>query len=206
MILTSCPRCDREYRLADSLRGQVVACPDCGASMHVEPAEEGEERRRAEGITTPDDLPAPPVGVGAERLKVTRFRKKKKKRRRGENLLLDTAAYYLGGVGAFGWALAGMFACWLVALALTPLHPRLGLGLATLGGVLYFVGSWWIVFIAFRDDAWAGSLCLFTQLFLFAYIYMNVEATWRPAGLMILGLLMVVSGYGSAYALGAFKL
>jgi hypothetical protein len=174
--------------------------------MYVETPEGGEEPHRADGIVTPDDLPAPPAGIGPKRLKGTRVRKKKMKRRREPNILLDTATYYLGGVGAFGWVLVGMFACWLVALALTPLQPRLGMALATLGGVLYFVGSWWIVYLAYRDDAWAGSLCLFTQLFIFAYIYMNLEATWKPAGIMILGLLMIVSGYGSAFALGAFKL
>jgi hypothetical protein len=217
MIVVLCPRCDKEYRLADSLRGQVLTCPDCGASIRVEPPEDDDEpillesvpdeelRADEEHITGEEPAP-PPLSVAPKKLRTERIRKKKKKRPpNAGNVALDLFYYVFGAVGVFGFVLAGMFACWLLMLPLTLLAPRLALAQVALGGVLQLVGWWWIVFVAFRDDALYGSLCVFTFLFAYVYVYMNLEGTWRPAGLMILGLLMTISGNVLGIYLGVIK-
>jgi hypothetical protein len=206
MIVVPCPRCAKEYQLADSLRGQVLSCPDCGAPIRVEPPED-DEPVLLESVTDEEPAPPPHLDVAPPRLKTARIRRKKKKRPRDTgNVVLDTLTYLFGAVGVFGFVLAGMVACWLFALALTPLVPKFAILIASLGGLLQFVAWWWIVFVAFRDDARYGSLCIFTFLFAYVYIYMNLEGTWRPAALIILGLLMVVSGNVMGIFLGVITL
>jgi hypothetical protein len=143
------------------------------------------------------------IGLDPEKLTAKRFRKKRKRRRSAESALSEQLYYYTGAVGVFGFVLLGLFAGWLFALALTPLLPPIVHLLIYGGSVLYCVGSWWIVFIAYREDGWAGTLCLLTNLYVYVYVYSNVESTWKPAGLMLLGFLMVISGYASGFLLGA---
>jgi hypothetical protein len=195
MIVVFCPFCDREYQLADSLRGQVLTCLACQAPIRVEPpADDDEEPVLLESVPDEEanvtkDEPAP------EKVKLKRFRKKRPKRPDGVgSAAADLVRYFLGAVGVFGYVLAGLFAVWLLLVAVTPLAPRLALAQITIGSVLQIAGWWWIVFVAFREDAWYGSLCVFTCLFAYVYVYMNLEGTWRPAGLMVLGLLMTISG------------
>ena len=202
MIVVFCPFCDREYRLADSLRGQVLTCLSCEAPIRVEPPEDDEpvllETVADEGQAVTGEEPPPRAGVAPKKLRPDRLRKKKKKRAPAEgsgSAALDLFRYLFGAVGVFGFIRAGMFALWVLMMALTPLAPRVAIALTMLGGALQFFGWWWIVFVAFREDAWYGSLCVFTFLFAYVYVYMNLEGTWRPAGLMVLGLLMTISGY-----------
>jgi hypothetical protein len=202
MIVVFCPFCDKEYRLADSLRGQVLTCLACEAPIRVEPPpDEDDEPVLLESVPDEElDITGeepPRAGVAPKKLRPERFRKRKKKRAPAAtsgSAALDLFRYLFGAVGVFGFVLAAMFAGWLMALALTPLVPRLAIALTIFGSVLQLVGWWWIVFVAFREDAWYGSLCVFTFLFAYVYVYMNLEGTWRAAGLMILGLLMTVSG------------
>ncbi len=229
MIEMPCSRCGREFQLADVLRGQVIQCPDCGTQMRVEePAYEEEPAAvganeydlgitdepppEAAPHTGADDFiddppagPAPRVGVDPKRLSVKRLRKRKKRRGQAESVLLEQWNYFTGTFGLFGFGLIGLGVFWLFLLLLTPLAPSISMGIATLGGMLYTVGWWWVVFIAYRDDGMSGTLCLMTGLYAYVYIYSNLEATWRPAGLMVLGILMTVSGYAAGIHLGAIK-
>ena len=97
--------------------------------------------------------------------------------------------------GFAGIVLIVLYAGWLLSLPLTLLMPRLTLLHVSVGSIFYTVGWIWVVLIAYKDDGWSGTLCLFTNLYVFVYAYVNLESTWKPAGLMLLGLLMIFSSY-----------
>jgi hypothetical protein len=213
VIHMPCPRCEREYDLADVLRGQIINCPDCGTPMRVEPQAAYDEEpllvveaEREVGIQEePPEQPAPRIGVDPKRLSVKRLRKKKKRRHPTGSWLVEQWNYFTGMFGVAGYVLLGMVGIWLFLLLLTPLAPHIAMGIISLGSVLYTVGWWWIVFIAYRDDGWSGTMCLFTMLYVYVYVYLNLEATWQPAGFMLLGILMTVSGYAGAFYFGVIK-
>jgi hypothetical protein len=213
VIQMPCPRCAKLFQLADVLRGQIINCTDCGTAMRVEaPADDDEplllvDDEPEEGIQEePPDEPALRIGVDPKRLSVKRLRKKKKKRRSpSESFLVEQWYYVTGSLGVFSFVLLGLVAFWLFLLLLTPLVPQVAMGMITLGGILYTVGWWWIVFIAYRDDGIAGTLCLMTMFYVFVYAYMNLEATWHPAGLMLLGMLMTVTGYAAGFHFGVIR-
>lgn len=202
-----CPCCATELQFVDTLRGRVINCPDCGESLRVVPPAhqetlEVEEAPRDTGIQEAPEEPPQPFGIDPKKLKPRRFRKKKKRKSAASSFLAEQWFYVTGALGPFGYVLMGMVACWLLTLLLTPLLPRLSLLLILGGSVLYPIGWWWIVLIAYRDDGISGTLCLLTGLYTYVYVWMNVEATWKPAGLLLLSLLMQASGLGLAFYFG----
>jgi hypothetical protein len=207
-----CPRCAKEFELADVLRGQIINCPDCGQPMRVQPPGQQEESppffEDEWGTGIQEELPeepGPAIGVDPKRLTIKRLRKRKKRRSPGEKYLVEQWNYFTGTFGIFGFVLLGLLGFWLFTLLLTPFLPQVCLGLISFGGLLYTVGWWWIVFIAYQDDGWSGTMCLFTMLYAYVYAYLNLEATWKPAGLMVLGILITISGYATGFYFGAIK-
>ena len=143
------------------------------------PIPEGSDPARS-----PDSSPAP------------RRKKKKKRKRKKMEGLLDTFRYYTDAFGVFPWVMLGLIGVWLLVAGMSFLVPALALFLTVLGGLLYLVGWFWFVVVAFRDDGYHGALCLVTHFYWIVYLFMNMEEAWRPTALMILGILVAVSGVG----------
>src|SRR5947209_596215 len=171
-----CPNCAAIQQVEDSLKGQVCTCRVCARELRVPgpaaPPDEGSP------YDPPAELPR-------------RRRKRRKKRPAG---FVSAFAYYTGTLGVFGWVLAGLVALWLCSLVAAAVWPEVGPTLLTAGSVLVLVGNVWIGFIAYQDSSVFGMLCFFTCLFTYAYIFMNLEETWRPACLTGLGFLVTISG------------
>jgi hypothetical protein len=49
--------------------------------------------------------------------------------------------------------------------------------------------------VAFRDDTFHGMICLLTHLYWIAYTFVNLEEAWKPAVLMVLGIVVALSGW-----------
>jgi DNA-directed RNA polymerase subunit RPC12/RpoP len=217
VIHMPCPGCPRQFELADVLRGQIITCPDCGKRMLVEPPEvELKVETDAAAIllaeTGPSgeiqewlEEPAPTIGVDPKRLKARHLRKKKKRRSAEGTYLAEQWTYFTGGFGPFVYVLLGLFAFWVLMLLLTPLVPRISLLLSFIGSVLSMFGWLWIVLIAYRDDGWSGTMCLFTFFYAYVYAILNVDLSWKAGGLMLLGLLMQVSGFATGLYFGGTK-
>jgi hypothetical protein len=212
-----CSGCPRKFELADVLRGQIITCPDCGRRLRVEPQEvEPDLEPDAAAILLADDgldgqtqewleEPAPTVGVDPKRLKARHLRKKKKRPSPQSEYLAEQWSYFTGGFGPFVYALLGLFAFWVLLLVLTPLVPRLSLFMSFIGSGLSIFGWLWIVIIAYRDDGWSGAMCLFTFFYAYVYAVLNVDLTWKAAGLMVLGTLMQISGFATGLYFGGSK-
>jgi hypothetical protein len=121
-------------------------------------------------------------------------RKKKGRRKRQANSYGNSWRYYTGSIDAFGWILIALFGLWLACLVFALVSPGQGRGLLVVGNVLLVIGNIWIGFVAYRDSQVFGMLCFATCLFTYAYIFMNLEETWRPAALTALGFLFIFSG------------
>jgi DNA-directed RNA polymerase subunit RPC12/RpoP len=196
MIEMSCPRCGKELQFADSLLGQGIACPNCNQKIRIYPRTEPRPEEEPAYIETEAQHEdrredREPFGVDPKKLKTQRFRKKRRKPADGP--LAEYWNYFMGGLGWFVFVLAGLAACWVLGMCVGVLFPPIGQLLGLVGTIIYIIGWWWIVLVAFRDDAMYGVLCFVTILFAYVYVVMNFEGTWRPAGLMILGFLMMLS-------------
>lgn len=121
-------------------------------------------------------------------------RKKKDRRKRQANFYGSSWRYYTGTIDSFGWVVIGLIGLWLACLVLALLSPGKGRWLLVVGNTLLVVGNIWIGFVAYRDSQVFGMLCFGTCLFTYAYIFMNLEETWRPASLTGLGFLFIFSG------------
>ena len=53
----------------------------------------------------------------------------------------------------------------------------------------------WILIIAFQDEPIQGVLCFMLHLYWIAYVFMNLEETWKPAVLIVLGIVLSVGGF-----------
>jgi hypothetical protein len=133
-----------------------------------------------------DNAVAPDAALGTKRKRRTKARRKRRE-------AAVPWRYYLGGVGAFGWVLAGLFVAWVASVAYAVVTPGLGGTLMLAGNGLVLVGNIWVGLIAFRDHHTYGMLCFFTCLFTYVYIIMNLEETWRPASLTALGFLFMAA-------------
>ncbi len=185
--------------------------------MRVEPQEvEPEVEADATAITVAEteldgeiqewlEEPAPTIGVDPKRLKARHLRKKKKRRSPESAYIAEQWSYFTGGFGPFVYVFFGLFAFWVLMLLLTPLVPRISLLLSFIGSVLSMFGWLWLVMIAYRDDGWSGSMCLFTFFYAYVYAILNVDLSWKAGGLMLLGLLMQVSGFATGLYFGGTK-
>jgi hypothetical protein len=121
-------------------------------------------------------------------------RKQKGRRKRQADSSGGKWRYYAGTIGSFGWILVGLIGLWLGSLVFALVSPGQGRWLLVVGNTLVLVGNVWIGFVAYRDSHVFGMLCFATCLFTYAYIFMNLEETWRPAALTGLGFLFTLSG------------
>jgi alpha-aminoadipate carrier protein LysW len=49
--MTSCPECDADINIPDdAVEGEIVTCPDCGASFELSKAPEGFELKPAQTV------------------------------------------------------------------------------------------------------------------------------------------------------------
>jgi hypothetical protein len=126
--------------------------------------------------------------------KQRRRRKKKGRRKRQADSYGGSWHYYTGAIDSFGWVLIGLIGLWLAGLGHALMSPGQGRWLLVVGNALLLVGNVWIGFVAYRDNQVFGMLCFGTCLFTYAYIFMNLEETWRPAALTGLGFLFTFSG------------
>lgn len=172
-----CPNCDKPLKIPDDTAGKRVRCPGCAEAFAVPEPPEEEETEAEE---------APP-----------RKRKKRKKRRKPDgNALKDTLHYWTGAVGLFPIFSGLLVMMWLFVGAVALFIPPLAWLLVMTGSLTYVVGWGWFLFVAFRDNPMWGALCFITQFFCIPYFFMNMEETWKPATLLVLGILMSLTGWG----------
>jgi hypothetical protein len=221
----NCPGCARLLQVPADLAGKIVRCPACLRTVVAPPAaaeqappappppppEEVLSLPLADDEPDADWFPAQPLPTAEdEELEVEevksespaergtpRRRKKRKKRRRAKSgELLDGLRYFTGGLGIFLPVLLGLAGMSLLCGVVTCLVPSLSVGMIVMGGGMYAVGWLWFLLVAFRDDSFHGVLCLVTQLYCFVYLFVNLEETWKPAALMVLGSLVAGAGVG----------
>lgn len=49
--MTKCPECDAEIKIPDdSMEGEIVSCPDCGASYELTKSENGYDLKPAQAV------------------------------------------------------------------------------------------------------------------------------------------------------------
>ena len=49
--MTKCPECDAEIKIPDdSMEGEIVSCPDCGASYELVKSENGFDLKPAQAV------------------------------------------------------------------------------------------------------------------------------------------------------------
>jgi hypothetical protein len=100
------------------------------------------------------------------------------------------------GTDPFPWALALCVLIW-VGLGLgarATLVCAVFLGLAGLAVIV--LSQLWLYLSIFMEDREAGFLSLISGWYRVFYLYMNPELAWRPSLLALVGLLMMITGFG----------
>jgi hypothetical protein len=100
------------------------------------------------------------------------------------------------GTDPFPWALALCVLLW-VGLGLGNRVTPICSGLLVLAGLaVMFFSQVWLYLSIFMDDMEAGIFSLISGFYRVAYLYMNPELAWRPSLLALVGLLMMITGFG----------
>jgi hypothetical protein len=206
MLRIRCPNCATILSAEASPHAQVCRCPSCHKALRIParksppaPAEAPaaqdagyellEEDIPAGKLDREGDRPGPaPDAPGPPRRK---RRRRKEARGGGPG---EAWRYYTDALGVYGWSLVALAGAWAFGLLLSCLVPPAGALLLLLGSALAVLGNLWIVYVAFTDNPLYGILCFSTCLFIYVYVFMNLEETWRPAVLVLLGNLMAWSG------------
>jgi hypothetical protein len=122
-------------------------------------------------------------------------RRRRRKRQRKGREETTWLRYYAGALGGFGWSLFVLLVLSVMLGGLTFAAPRLSLLMMVLGGGMMGIGNLWILYVAYRDNPTYGVLAFTTCVFTYAYIFINLEETWRPVLLVVLGAVTAGSGW-----------
>jgi hypothetical protein len=209
MARIKCRGCGAVQDVEDALPGQLSACAACGRLLRLPPAPDTSIREDRPGseprplVLSPYGERVPDIAREPPPAEQEPPRRSKPRRKRRAASLGERWRYYLGAVDTFGWVLVGLGAFWLAGLIGALLSPGLGRLLLLAGTALVAVGNVWIGFVAYRDGQVYGMLCFCTCLFVYVYVLMNPDETWRPGALTGLGFVFVVSGLVASHLAGA---
>lgn len=214
-ITASCPRCDRAYKVADTLAGRRVACKSCGqefafpqrSASPAEPPQAAPAPRPARAARPAPALPPrasgrapfgdedapPPPG----RLDPARAYQSKKKRKKSGLDGLSTLYFFLGSLGAV--AVAGAVSAIV--------HGAQLFGL-TIGivGALWFLWGWGKTLTGYTNDrdyslTGAVALRLVPGPLRLAFLIFRLAPAWAAQPLALAGIV-----FGGAAAVSGFAI
>jgi hypothetical protein len=100
------------------------------------------------------------------------------------------------GTDPFPWAIALSVVAWVGLGLAARSFPICSVFLWTGGLAVVVLSQVWLYLSVFFDDPDGGLWSLFCGWYRTFYLYMNPELAWRPSLLALLGLLMMVTGFG----------
>jgi hypothetical protein len=111
-------------------------------------------------------------------------RRRKKKRRKS----LATSSLFESP----GLILGGTVVLLVINCALLYFVPALLLPVLGIGGMIGFVGSIWVVIIAFQESIGSGLLCLFIPFYIIFYCLSHFEETKTPFMVWLVGFALML--------------